>query len=229
MQNFKLLYIFDPLCGWCYASSPALASLAAAFPQQLKLMPSGLFANQGARELLPSLATSIWAHDQRIESLTGRVFSETYFNNILMGAGVRLDSQAMNRALTAIRHLDTALEPVVLHHLQHERYVNGQDTASPSVVARIVAQHVQQAGHDLDASDFALRLAHDEALAEDTDNRIKATRTLMDQLAVKGVPMLLVQTGEQFEQISGKPLHIDPQALVATIAEKLKAAAQSLG
>lgn len=25
MNPFRLQYFFDPLCGWCYASAPALA------------------------------------------------------------------------------------------------------------------------------------------------------------------------------------------------------------
>lgn len=226
MQDFKLLYIFDPLCGWCYASAPALASLAAAFPQQLELMPSGLFSDTGAREMSPSLATHAWTNDQRIESLTGQVFSEKYFNQILMSTDGRFDSQAMNRALTAIRQLDATLETQVLHHLQHERYVNGQDTSAPQVVANIAAQHLQAAGYELDASDFALRLAHDEALAEQTHRRTQTTQALMDKLAVRGVPLLLVQTGDRYEQISGKPLYVDPQALVAAINEKVRTAAR---
>ena len=224
MRDFKLLYVFDPLCGWCYASAPALTSLAAAFPQQLELMPSGLFSEAGAREMSPSLATHAWTNDQRIESLTGQVFSEKYLHQILMGTDVRFDSGSMNRALTAIRQLDARLETVVLHHLQHERYVNGQDTSAPSVVARIVAQHTQAAGFELDASDFALRLTHDEALAEQTHQRTQTTQALMDTLAVKGVPLLLVKTGDQYAQISGKPLYVDPQGLVAAIRDTLKAA-----
>lgn len=223
MGNFKLLYVFDPLCGWCYASSPTLLNLANAFPHQLELMPSGLFADEGARDMSPSLATHAWTNDKRIETLTGQVFSERYFNNILMGTGVRFDSQAMNRALTATRNIDAALEPVVLHHLQYERYVNGLDTSSPVVVANIVADKVQAAGHELDASDFAVRLTHDEALIKQTEERTQATQALMSKLSVKGVPLLLVQHGEQYEQISGKPLYVEPQALVSALSEKLNA------
>src|SRR5271163_4890850 len=45
----KLDYFFDPLCGWCYASAPALEALAEAFPDALTMLPSGLFAGAGAR------------------------------------------------------------------------------------------------------------------------------------------------------------------------------------
>ena len=32
MNALKLYYFFDPLCGWCYASAPALAGLALNIP-----------------------------------------------------------------------------------------------------------------------------------------------------------------------------------------------------
>jgi len=38
---------------------------------------------------------------------------------------------------------------------------------------------VQAAGYELDASDFALRLTHDEALAEQTHRRTQTTQTLI--------------------------------------------------
>lgn len=42
-QTIELQYFFDPFCGWCYASAPALEGLAAKYPGQLSMMPSGLF------------------------------------------------------------------------------------------------------------------------------------------------------------------------------------------
>lgn len=49
MHFEKLQYLFDPLCGWCYASAPALSYLAQHHADQLELMPSGLFSDEGAR------------------------------------------------------------------------------------------------------------------------------------------------------------------------------------
>jgi putative protein-disulfide isomerase len=31
-QAMKLDYFFDPFCGWCYASAPALKAVAERFP-----------------------------------------------------------------------------------------------------------------------------------------------------------------------------------------------------
>ena len=48
-QAMKLDYFFDPFCGWCYASAPALKAVAERFPAALTMRPSGLFA--GARPI----------------------------------------------------------------------------------------------------------------------------------------------------------------------------------
>ena len=42
-------YLFDPLCGWCYAAAPVLARLQATPGVQVVLAPTGLFAGAGAR------------------------------------------------------------------------------------------------------------------------------------------------------------------------------------
>jgi putative protein-disulfide isomerase len=70
MQSAKLKYIFDPLCGWCYASAPALQALSEAYPDVLELMPSGLFSDAGARVMTPEWAHHAWSNDQRIEAMT---------------------------------------------------------------------------------------------------------------------------------------------------------------
>lgn len=45
-KTLRLQYLFDPLCGWCYASAPALTGIAAAYPDLLELMPSELFSTE---------------------------------------------------------------------------------------------------------------------------------------------------------------------------------------
>ena len=51
-------YLFDPLCGWCYAAAPVLARLQATPGVQVVLAPTGLFAGAGARPMDCLLYTS---------------------------------------------------------------------------------------------------------------------------------------------------------------------------
>ena len=68
-------YLFDPLCGWCYAAAPVLARLQATPGVQVVLAPTGLFAGAGARPMDAQFAAYAWSNDQRIAQLTGQPFS----------------------------------------------------------------------------------------------------------------------------------------------------------
>ena len=48
-RAFEIEYVYDTLCGCCYASGPALGAIANAHPKALRTRPSGLFAGSGAR------------------------------------------------------------------------------------------------------------------------------------------------------------------------------------
>jgi putative protein-disulfide isomerase len=216
-DTLKLQYLFDPLCGWCYAAAPALAGLAEAYPDALELMPSGLFADEGARDLTPDFADYAWRNDQRIEQLTGQRFTETYRREVLQRAGVRFDSGPATRALTALRALDPALEYPLLQAIQLARYVDGLDTARADVLGRIAAQVAATAQHALDADELARRIDQDAALAAATAARTNGAQRLMQMLRVSGVPQLLVTRDGRSQLVQGEPLYRGPQALLALI------------
>ncbi|RMQ50262.1 putative DSBA-like thioredoxin protein [Pseudomonas cichorii] len=219
MASLKLHYLFDPLCGWCYASAPALERLAHEFPQALQLCPTGLFSGDGARAITPAFAMHARSNDQRIASLTGQLFSPGYFQRILGGANMRFDSMAMSRALTAVREIDATLEPVLFHRLQTERYVEGLDTSSPDIVARISVDLLRNEGHELSESEFATRLQHGKNLAKQTRQRIEDAQFLMDQAGASGVPLLLVEIDDSVHSFSGADLYAAPGDLIAKIEQ----------
>lgn len=97
-----LTYLFDPLCGWCYGASPALASIIESTGVGLELLPTGLFAGHGARPMDMSLASHAWTNDQHIEELTGQIFSLTYRDQVLCNLHQPMDSTAATLALTAV-------------------------------------------------------------------------------------------------------------------------------
>lgn len=204
MNPFRLQYFFDPLCGWCYASAPALAGLDAAHPGVLELMPSGLFADEGARELTPEWGEYAWRNDQRIEQMTGQRFTHAYREQVLRRGGVRFDSGPANRALSALRGVDARLERPLLEAIQLARYVDGLDTARPDVLAR--------------------RIEGDAALASETAGRIARTQRAMRQLGASGVPQLLLTVGERGYVLHGASLYGGAQAAVAAVERVLQEA-----
>ena len=220
---FALHYLFDPLCGWCYAAAPAIHALDKAFAGALTLRPTGLFAGEGARDTTPDFADYAWSNDQRIAGMTGQVFSTAYREQVLLAPGRRFDSGAMNRALTALADEAPLHEAALLDALQRARYVDGQDTADADVVARLVATVAAQADASAAASAQAWRerLRTDDALAARTDERLQHNQTWMAQLGLRGVPQLLVQTGDDLALLPSQALYAGPEAAVATLREHL--------
>lgn len=181
-------YLFDPLCGWCYAAAPALKFLQAQASVELVMAPTGLFAGAGARPMDAQFATYAWANDQRIQQLTGQPFTQAYRDQILGAEGGRFDSAPATLALTAVAQTAPERELDALHALQHARYVDGRDNADPAVIAEVLrALGLQQAA--------ALALSPDTALQRANAERIATAQATLRAVGARGVPQLVV-TGQ---------------------------------
>lgn len=219
----ELHYFFDPLCGWCYASAPALEGLSARYGNMLHMRPSGLFTSG-----LPvsSMADHAWRNDQNIQQLTGQQFTQEYRKNVLLAPDGIFDSWPATLALVAVSEIDRALEPRLLHQLQIARYVEGQDTSKPGEVAKIVATF-EKLG--LDQSDFEKRLANDEALKARALERIEHTKRDLGKLGIRGVPQLVVmsKSGAPARIVDGKALYKGPEAVFSVLEKMLPASKSS--
>ena len=83
-DTISVVYLFDPLCGWCYGASAMLEKLIDLPDLEIELAPTGLFAGGGARPMDLDFANYAWTNDQRISRLTGQPFSDAYRRNVLV-------------------------------------------------------------------------------------------------------------------------------------------------
>lgn len=213
-STVNVTYLFDPLCGWCYAAAPVLARLQATPGVQVGLAPTGLFAGSGARPMDAQFAAYAWSNDQRIEKLTGQPFSASYRDNVLGARGTRFDSGPATLALTAVAQTDPARELGAFAAFQRARYVQGLDTTSPTVLAQVLETLGLQAA-------AAQVRAPDDALHSAMQRRVAAARADMAALGAHGVPQLAVgdaATGRR-RVVGGHALYGDLEALLRQIAE----------
>lgn len=183
--SITVTYLFDPLCGWCYAAAPALKYLQGVEGIDVKLAPTGLFAGAGARPMDAQFAAYAWANDQRIQQLTGQPFTQAYRDHILGAANGRFDSGPATLALTAVAQTAPERELDALHALQHARYVEGRDNADPAVIADVLCSL------GLQAAAAVLHEPHD-ALRAALLERVASARATMQLLGAQGVPQLAV-------------------------------------
>ncbi len=74
----RFVYLFDPLCGWCYGASAGINILASRPGVMVDLPATSLFAGDGASALDTGMTSHISAANQRIARMTGAAFTERY-------------------------------------------------------------------------------------------------------------------------------------------------------
>lgn len=203
-----LHYLFDPLCGWCYGATPAVAGLLETPRIAVKLLPTGLFSGEGARAMDDAFASFAWSNDQRIERLTGQRFTERYRERVLADRQQRFDSGPATVALTAVALTDPTRELDALKAIQHARYVEGSDVTSWATLAGLL--------DGLGLPQAAARLAQPDAeLLKANAVRLAQAQALMRDFGARGVPTLIAEVGAKRWLVDAGSAYASPQSLAA--------------
>lgn len=181
-----LHYIFDPLCGWCYAAAPLLA--ASSLPGlQLQWHAGGMLSGQARRTITPDWRAKVMPHDERIAALTGQPFGDAYYNGLLHQIGATLDSTPPIAAMLAAETMaGRGLE--MLARAQTAHYVEGQQISTLGVLQSLA----QDLG--LDAQEFAAQ--YQSALADTAAAHIQESREWLQASGGQGFPTFLLEYTE---------------------------------
>ena len=212
-MSIDITYLFDPLCGWCYGASPAIAQLAAMPDVRVRLAPTGLFSGTGARDMDDTFAAYAWQNDLRIGRLTSQPFSPAYRERVLGNRERRFDSGPATRALTAVALTQPERERDALQAIQRARYVQGLDVTDTATLAAVLT--------GLNLPDAAAQIDHAD-IHQATAERTQAAQRQMQHFGVQGVPALLVQGdgGTPLRLVRGSVLFGAPEGLL----ERLRSA-----
>lgn len=208
-MNTTLIYLFDPLCGWCYGAGPALTAVAAA-GINIELLPTGMFSGTRARVMDDDFASFAWNNDQRISLLSGQPFSDYYRQSVLADRQQRFDSDPASLALTAVALTSPDGGMPALKAIQHARFVAGRNVTDRSTLCAILTQAgLQESAGALAQSSQALLDAHRLRVAE--------AGVLMDQFHASGVPTFIgVSPGRRW-LLHSNGIHAGPNALVGQL------------
>jgi putative protein-disulfide isomerase len=124
----KLIYIMDPLCGWCYGNSQTIQKLHDKYKDKLEfeMLPAGMWTGQNARKQSKQMATYIKKHDLHIQQQTGTLFGADYFK-LIEDESIVLDSEIPSRAIvTVTKNWKVKTIPFAIE-VQKARYLYGND------------------------------------------------------------------------------------------------------
>lgn len=204
-MNF--IYLFDPLCGWCYASSRGISELAKT--QNVQVFSTGLFASTG-KVIDVQFANHAWTNDTRISQLTGLPFSENYRQLLLKGGA--FDSFALTQACFLLSQ-ETPNELLsTFAQLQKLRYVDGLDTSDIEIVKQgLIA---------LGKNEIAKRLGDDEVISG-ANAWIRQGQVLAHQFQINGVPSLIADIDGKFVNVPSQFLYQDSENVGQNIKQFL--------
>jgi putative protein-disulfide isomerase len=187
MPSTTLHYVFDPLCGWCYAAAPLVEAARKVPGLAVALHGGGMMTGANRRPVTPQWRDYVIPHDRRIAQLTGQPFGDAYFEGLLRDPAAVMDSEPPTTAILAAEALaGRGLD--LLHRLQRAHYVEGRRIADIAVLHEL-ATDIGLGGDRFDA-EYA-RQAGDA-----TRQHIAASRALLARAGGSGFPTFALARGD---------------------------------
>lgn len=196
----RLHYIYDPLCGWCYAAAPLTKAARSLMP--VSAHAGGMMTGANRKQVSPALRNYVMPHDHRIAAMTGQVFGDDYFNGLLLDESAVFDSAPPIAAILAAENLaERGLD--MLARLQSAHYVEGRKIADDAVLDAL--------GTELELEPARFAAERERVTQDELDAHIAASRRLLAQVGGHGFPTFILEQDGRLEVLDagrwlGEPL-----------------------
>lgn len=184
----ELLYIQDPLCGWCYGMSPVIRRVQQEFAGRVDVsVLCGGMVKDDDMEPISDTWEYLEQSLEEVERITGVRFGAAF--KALGEAGeYRYDSEPPSRAIASFRHItqDPARTVAFAHAVQVALFRDGQDLNDPATY------HALLAPFGVEVTEFQRRFA-----APETARATQQEFAAVARIGVQGFPTSVVQLGEQ--------------------------------
>lgn len=217
--NVTLHYIYDPLCGWCYAAAPLVEAAQAVSGLSIALHAGGMMAGAQRQPVTPALRNYVMPHDRRIHALTGQPFGDAYFDGLLRDTTAIFDSEPPITAILAAGAVQAAsgtqegLALAMLKRIQRAHYVEGRRIAQRPVLEALAAE--------LGIAPEAFSAAYDACAGAVTARHIEDSRRLLGSLGGRGFPTFALEEGGRFTMLDFGQYLGQPAAWQAMLSQRL--------
>ena len=204
MSIERILYAYDPLCGWCYGFIPVMRAVAEAHPETpIDVRMGGLVT--GERVATYSAARSyIEQAAARMGQVTGRPLSQAFFDRILTRDDIMSNSAQPCAAVLAVREAGDPLGRQTLayaHALQEAHFEEAMDVNDPAT-HRKVAERVGVEAPEV--PDY-----------EEAQEAVEAEFATSRALGISSYPTVLKMADKRLSTV---PLDYDPDRFLDELA-----------
>ena len=198
-----LHYVYDPLCGWCYAAEP-LVRAASEADVPIVLHGGGLW--EPAVHATDAKRRMMRETDAHISRLTGQVFGPAYLDGLLVDPTSLWWSRPTVAAVLAAEAVRSGAGLAMIAAIQRAHYVEGRRVIEDDTLVETTR------ALGLDTTIFRSTLA-----ATPVDRHIQETRTLMRCHGLQGFPSFLLEQAGTLERLPHEGCYGRPDAFVSAI------------
>ncbi|MBC6696769.1 DsbA family protein [Hymenobacter puniceus] len=182
----ELLYLFDPLCGWCYGMSPVIQRVRQEFAGRVEVsvLCGGMVTGEQVGPIRDDWDYISGALTQ-VERVTGVQFGEAFRAVGAEGSRVQ-DSAPPSWAISAFRHFNQPDTASFAHDVQVAYFRDGADLNEPKTYLPLAT------AYGLDGAAFLRQLALPET-AQATQQEFAAVA----KIGVQGFPTTILRVGNQ--------------------------------
>ena len=194
----RLHYIYDPLCGWCYAASTLVRTAREIMP--VIAHGGGMLAGPSRKQITPELREHIRSNDLRIAKLTGQPFGDRYLKGLLENESEWFDSEPPTAAVLAAEQMGgRGLD--MLARLQMAHYVDGLQIGDRSTLLDLATEL------SLNRETFAAALttAH-----KHTAQHFSESLELLARVGARGFPTFILEDQGDLQRLDHSPFLGDP-------------------
>jgi putative protein-disulfide isomerase len=187
----KIYYVYDPLCGWCFAYAPIMEKLAQEFKDQVEfvIVPGGMIVGDNVRpirEIAPYLLQAI----PQLEEASGVKMGNPYMDMLKEGSYVASSYQP-SLALVVFKSFQTGRDVEYAHKVQQAYFIEAKDIMGDSLYMDLARQF------DISPDEFIKRMS-DTAYETKTQEHFD----FASYLHTKGFPALVGKSGDGFVKIT---------------------------
>ncbi|HAS38855.1 MAG TPA: hypothetical protein DCS93_00180 [Microscillaceae bacterium] len=193
MEKPQVMYIFDPLCGWCYGFSPVIKKLKDEFQEvfDFKVYTGGMVLGDRIGTIAEKFKFLQDGAVENVEKTTGVQFGEAFKTNMLEKGDYIVNSEPPSIAFTSLRALAPNQDIELAHDIQNALYRDGKSFNEIDTYLELADQY------NIAREDFQQVYENPEAR-----QRTYAEFQMIQQLGINGYPTVVAIIGEQGYMLS---------------------------
>lgn len=188
----EIIYIYDPMCGWCYGFSPIIKKLAQNYKDQFNwsIYSGGMAIGSNAFDI-SQVSEYISNTLGGVEKTTGIVFGDNFRNNVLK-SDYFYSSLKPAIALTVFKEMDKENSIDFSSDIQKAFFYEGESLNELNTYLQIIKKY------NLSAEDFSHKFLDPIYEAKTYNNEFRVSQTY----GVSGFPAVIAKTENKINILS---------------------------